>query len=233
MLVTEDELNWLREEFPNLIANADRTEIRGDLQFCGIYNSATGKFRRAYANCSVDTGEECLCGSFLLTIEYRSSALPAVYIAETQVPRHVDRHINVKDGTACLCGPSEEMTLLAEGLSFQQFIEKLVTPFLYGQLFYDKYARWPWPERAHGAIGLFEEYLSEGKREHLSFLLEKLQLDNTAWQSIRKELARRKTMKGHRPCICRSGKQIRKCHPNAWKGFLRFQSDLRVAGIDF
>src|ERR1700727_2238404 len=53
--------------------------------------------------------------------------------------------------------PSGALTL-SGAFQIRAFLEQLVIPFLYGQVFYSSKNRWPWAEYAHGATGILEAY---------------------------------------------------------------------------
>jgi hypothetical protein len=79
-----------------------------------------------------------LNGSFKINVEERSdkafSDLPALYVEN--VDTSMDRHFSQRDKSGCLCSPLEENEFLFPTFRFQPFIEELIIPFLYGQLYF-------------------------------------------------------------------------------------------------
>jgi hypothetical protein len=78
------------------------------------------------------------------------------------------------DGTACLCSPLEEDEFLIPDFNFQAYPERLVFPFLYGQLLFSTSNRWPWADYSHSVVGLFESYARFPDRAKAEALLHTL-----------------------------------------------------------
>jgi SEC-C motif. len=121
-----------------------------------------------------------------------------------------DRHINEQSGEACLCVRSELRLHWPLGSSIAQFIDRLVTPFLDGQFYYDTQGHWPAErQRLHGVPGIIEAY-----RDFCT------QLGNDSLETIEqlmRLLARKNNPKGHELCPCGSGGRLRNCHADAIK----------------
>ena len=139
-----------------------------------------------------------------------------------------DRHFG-PDKSACLCSALEEDEFLTPDLQLQPFLEKLVIPFLYGQVFYSLNRRWPWPEYAHGATGLLESYGRFPIPAKLDSFLQTLTECRESWSAIRAALLQKDYIKGHTACICEKKDQIRRCHPGALQGIRQLQHDIRDA----
>ena len=173
-----------------------------------------------------------LSGTFKVRIEPRAdrstSRLPALYANE--IGPAANRHFNSVDKSACLCSPLEEDEFLQPELQFRVFLEQLVIPFLYGQVYFSSYDRWPWPEYAHGAAGVLEAYAKIRDQNHAEECLRLLSQDSQ-WPMIRSALRQKPYIKGHGPCFCSSGDKFRRCHSAALKGALQLQRDLNALGI--
>jgi hypothetical protein len=137
------------------------------------------------------------------------------------VSNPLDMHVS-KDGYLCLCATPEVHRYLPKGFALNQYISNLVVPFLYGQVFFDRYGAWPWGTYHHGYLGLLESYVEvrNSKKAHPSSELDRLV------QSIgREELSARVDKiaigrdKPHmrNSCICGSRKTFEKCHPELLK----------------
>ncbi len=179
-----------------------------------------------------DTGAVVLTGSFNIRIEERreksTSRLPAVLVEEVEPTP--GRHFNQKDKTACLCSPLEEDEFLEPEFSFRPFLERLVIPFLYGQAFYSSRGGWPWAQYEHGATGILEAYskvAGSGSAEACLRLL----IQDPGWSQIKAALGQKSYVKGHTLCFCERRDQIRRCHPDALRGLLQLQRDLRAGRI--
>jgi hypothetical protein len=124
----------------------------------------------------------------------------------------------------------EEEEFLRPELQFRPFLEQLVIPFLYGQVYYSSNGRWPWTEYAHGATGILEAY-SRVCGQHRAEECLRLLSQDANWPRIRSALRQEPYIKGHTPCFCSKEDQIKRCHPQALVGALRLQLDLKALGI--
>jgi hypothetical protein len=175
-----------------------------------------------------------LSGKFSVTISKRtsktSSDLPALVIKN--IDTTTDRHFNQMDKSACLCSPLEEGEYLLPEFNFKPFLEELVIPFLYGQVFYDEHGHWPWSEYSHGAVGILESYLDISDAKKAKESIEKLHYDIN-WPQVEKALKQKSQIKGHTPCFCPEADQIRRCHPRAWKGINKLKEAIKELSIDW
>ena len=140
-----------------------------------------------------------------------------------------DLHRNL-DGSACVCVKQEEAIKFPPGSDLPRFLDGLARDYLYGLAFYDRHGRWPWGERAHGAVGILEFYaenqapLSRSDVDAIVpyFLMEK------NWLEFDKQLRR---PRGHSRCLCGSGLTFRECHPAAFHGVVKLAEGLDRLGI--
>ena len=191
---------WLLERYPELITSAER--VAGDISFRAAFNKGTNKFQIIYPGDSNLVGGCEFAGTFTATMQARPNGavprLPAMTLDGH--PHDKDRHID-HDGIACLCSPFIEGEYLPLELNGRRFIEELVVPFLYGQLFYDEHRSWPWTDYAHGFTGLMESYTpaqsEEELRERLSFLV----VYNAEWQRLRGLISQRNAPNSSIPCV--------------------------------
>ena len=232
-MLRKDDEQWLRENYPSLIPSDHG--VAGRIEFRAGYNERSNTFStlgQGTADQGNTMGAVVLSGSFEIRIEERAeesmSRLPALYVKG--IDPSPDRHFNQRDQSACLCSPFDEDDFLRPDLQFRTFLEQLVVPFLYGQVFYSSEKRWPWAQYAHGAAGILEAYCYVHDQSRAEECLRKLGQDSN-WPRIESALRQEPHMKGHTPCFCPKMDQIRRCHPNALKGALRLQLDLRALGI--
>jgi hypothetical protein len=116
-----------------------------------------------------------------------------------RIPRVLDRHV-FSNGTLCL-GVAEDMWIKWGGrFDIGSFLEGPVRTFLIGNSLVEQGEGWPFGERAHGAAGMFEFY-----KEAVGF--DGARKIGTLLSYLAKE-----RIKGHWPCPCGSGKNLRDCH---------------------
>ena len=229
-MLNEEDAKWLGENYPRLIPTPDG--ISGTIEITATYNLETNRFLKIQRGAVDDVGGVRLTGSFNISICERIvkpfSELPALMIEGVEAV--ANRHINICDGTACLCSPLVEDEYLIPKFQFQFFFEKLVVPFLYGQLFYSREKSWPWPDYGHGSVGLLESYERLGNPKITEKCLLKLSHDNN-WQSIKSALKQKSEIKKHTLCFCEAKDKIARCHPMAWDGIKRLRFDIADQNI--
>ncbi len=91
-----------------------------------------------------------------------------------------------------------------------------VNDFLLGQLSFERYKRFPFGERRHGAEGIYDYYAEELRTNDLNVII-----------CFLSYLAHRR-VKGHWRCSCGSGQKMRHCHYSKLLD-LRDKIDGRVA----
>jgi len=130
------------------------------------------------------------------------------------------------DGTACVCVKQEERTKYPPGSDLTVFVENLVVPYLYGLACYELNQRWPWPERSHGGLGLLEFYADDmsAQPQHEVEEVARLIRHEPNWKEYHKQIRK---PSGKRACLCGSSKSFEQCHPLAWRGLLRLNSEVR------
>lgn len=229
MLKPEDE-EWLCEAFSGLVPTD--TGVAGLITFKAAYDSQRDLFTILGENASDDIAGLVLTGAFKIRIEERTvkafSALPALYVDE--IEPSTDRHFG-GDKSACLCSSLEEDEFLTPEFQFKLFLERLVIPFLYGQIFFSSEGHWPWSEYAHYATGLLESYGNYPDPSKAAELLQKIMKYDDSWPAVKAALQQKGYIKGHTACFCSKRDQIRRCHPNALRGIQQLQSDIRVQRI--
>lgn len=227
MLLRPEDEKWLYEAHPGLtMTNAG---IIGAIEFEASYDEGRNLFWTHSEAGADGVHGTALTGKFNIRIEDRASkvfsALPALFVEEIEPLS--DRHFGA-DKSACLCSPLEEDEFLTPSFQLRAFVERLVIPFLYGQLFYSLHHRWPWPEYAHFATGLLESYGQHPDPAKIESLLKTLAKHYDTWPAIRAALHQKDYIKGHTPCFCSQKDQMRRCHPNALRGIQQLQRDIRA-----
>jgi hypothetical protein len=230
VLITDQNEQWLHNKYPLLTIKSGK--ISGVIEFKAMYNDQTGQFMVLENNTPNIVGKNVLTGRFNIRIEDRVdkslSRLPAVYIDDVGLTPY--QHLNQTDESACLCSPIEEDDIVNE-FHLPQFLEKLVIPFLYGQIFYSINQHWPWGEYSHGATGLLESYLKIADSTKTELCLQKLSKDKI-WPRIKSVLEQKTYIKGHTLCFCQKMDQMRRCHPNALRGIQQLWTDIKNKKIN-
>lgn len=217
----------LKHRYPALVRNGGALE--GIIEFTATYDPLTNEFFNEPTACAKEPRGTTLSGQYHIRIEDRAdkrvSLLPALFVQDVDaVP---DRHFSQADKSACLCSPLEEAEFLEPDADLLLFIDRLVIPFLFGQLFYSEHGRWPWGQYAHGATGLLEAYCDSGDAVRAAECIRLLSVESRTWPAIKAVLQQRPFVKGHTPCFCPKGDQIRRCHPQALQGLLKLQRNIR------
>jgi len=229
-MLHESDKRWLREAYPGLFPTGNK--IVGTIEFRASYDRQCNRFFILGSAVTEQKEAVALSGAFQIRIEKRTDAsisrLPALYVEGVEAAP--DRHFNQADKSACLCSPLEEDEFLGPELQFRAFLEQLVVPFLYGQIYYSSKGHWPWAEYAHGATGILEAYARVRDQNRAEECL-RLVSQDANWPRIQSALRQKTYIKGHTPCFCSRRDQIRRCHPGALEGALRLQQDLRALGI--
>jgi len=229
MLKLEDEV-WLSKAYPGLVPTD--TSVAGQIMFEAAYDAQRHLFTILDENTSDDISGLVLAGAFGIRIEERTvkafSSLPALFVQDIEPTEN--RHFG-GDKTACLCSSLEEDEFLTPDFQFRGFLERLVIPFLYGQLFFSAEGRWPWSEYAHYATGLLESYGKFPDPSKAEELIQKIMKYDLSWPAVRSALRQKGYIKGHMACFCSKKDQIRRCHPNALRGIQHLQRDIKARKI--
>ncbi len=230
MLKEQDKL-WLNDKYPNLSLQDGR--VVGSVEFAATYNMETGNFLILDGTTPNTIGGIRLEGRFDIRIEQREhkifSKLPALFIEGiNSIP---DRHFNPNDKSACLCSPLEEEEFLNPEFNFVKFFRELVIPFIYGQVFYSSYNRWPWDEYAHGALGLLQSYgkqFQQIDKDAVMQFVSYLQHDKD-WIRYKDLLSYPRPSK--QKCPCGSGNKFRDCHNLELQALTQLKADISNFGI--
>jgi hypothetical protein len=110
------------------------------------------------------------------------------------------------------------------------FVNRLVIPFFYAESFYEQHNDWPWGQRSHGVLGMFEWYLDNSNQnameaiEASAGILKRYQHKTDYGKQLRGEAK----IKGHQICPCASGDHFRKCHERSFKGLWKLHDDIKT-----
>jgi hypothetical protein len=126
--------------------------------------------------------------------------IPIVREVGGRIPRIIDRHVITADGQLCLFVREERWRLYPQGSTLLDFLKGPVHSHLLGQAMVELGAGWPFGERSHGLKGVLEHYEELIGTNDLS-VIKRYML-----------ILSKKSVGGHLPCPCGSGKKIRDCH---------------------
>jgi hypothetical protein len=189
-----------------------------------LYAAEMSAVRRRYPDVAIqiERGKVCLKGLFPvqaqdgstirryhLAMEFPVSYpewVPDCLMLESTVQHIADRHMDA-NGRACLCLPHEVPAYFPEGIRFETYAERLLTPWLVGQAYFDVHGRWPpWPTRDHGMDGIIQGFAD------LLGISDTAVIDRYARLLVRESPA-----KGHEVCPCGSGRKLRDCHEDLYR----------------
>ena len=198
MKIRDDEIKWLKENFPNLQYDEKSQKIIGELDFCAAYNDRSrtviiGNFANETDFLIRDVYEVEICLGDL-----DMNGWPKVYevgkryqeIAENCNSEIIDLHINPEDNSCCLGIKSPDNRTFR----IEPFFHERVIPFLYRLSYIEEFGtdmskNDRWEEYSHGDEGI-KEYLAE-------------MVNYARYDLGRNDL-----------CPCDSGKKYKRCHFN-------------------
>lgn len=148
-----------------------------------------------------------------------------------KIKNRQDLHYNIKSRVACLCVKQEEKIKFPDGSNLVTYIDDLVIPYLYGLSYFDQNGKWPWGEYSHGGLGLLEFYADDQSEQKIDDIKQtaKVFVADNNWKEYSKQIRKPSAQKA---CICGSGRQFQRCHPSAWRGILKLNTDIRQLGLN-
>lgn len=130
------------------------------------------------------------------------NGLPRVRELGGRVPQLAEYH-SYADGYLCVFLPEESPVFWPPDSTITSFLRGPLNSYFVSFLHYCQVGSWPFGERAHGIDGV------------LDFYKEKAGLDDPLALVSFLDRLRLRTLRGHLPCVCRSGVILRRCHPAA------------------
>lgn len=183
---------------PRLRAEIVRTleEEQPGLRF--FIEGQTAKVRGSFAVKDGDLTLDRFAVEIVFPDDYPKS-LPTLSEIGRRIPHTEERHVNSRDGSACILVP-EEWLVRAPDESFSSYLDGPVRNYFLSQMLVEQGKPWPYGERSHGKAGVVESFG------------EILGTDDP--QLMKRHLAYLVTdrIKGHWLCTCQSGKRLRDCH---------------------
>lgn len=179
------DINKALEDYPSLTLNEKTGVVSGSFP---LTNPSTGEKIEEY-----DLRITFPSGTFI-------NKLPRVWETSERLPRLRDRHI-YDDGEFCLASSLDAYLLCREGVTFLNFLEDVVSPFLASQTLISlgEPDAFPQGQYSHGEQGILESYQEYFGTQDLSLIVDTLSA------SLRK-------IGRNTKCFCGSGKKFKYCH---------------------
>lgn len=158
--LSEKEQNWLRENYPFLIYNRERSIITGPFSIDHVYNDKP----RIKATFQIEVT--------LWKMKSRKE-YPIVFNPDGKIKKianrkkifHGDLHLNY-DGSLCLGLPERFNEHYPTGFTLQDMFKNL-TSFFYWVAYYERYNVGPWLAERHGNDARVEYYIEKQDVENL------------------------------------------------------------------
>jgi hypothetical protein len=222
---TEEELRLTLEKYPKLKQESDGV-LKGEIDLNHQF------------------GDVPIVDSFQISIEVDDQypeSFPRLteiggrtkYIAEKyKITDYRDLHCYaVKEaGAACVCAPQEKRRKFPKGNDLVDYVNDLVIPYLYGLSYFEKFKKWPWGDRSHGALGTLEAYsdIDQTTVEDITQTLFTIRIE-PKWIDFHKQLKKPNPKK---TCPCKSEKAFGVCHEDAFNGLKKLAEDARLKKVN-
>lgn len=141
IVLSNEDINFLKEKYPGLIYDATENTICGELSFHRSFNEkpVKGKY-------SIEFKLES-CGDSILP-KVRETKGKILNIAKRKNISFADVHLNNEKGELCLIFPIKEKEFYPNGFELTRFINHIET-HLYWVTFFDRYNKKPWKDEPH------------------------------------------------------------------------------------
>lgn len=134
---------------------------------------------------------------------------PVAYEIGNRIQRTHDNHV-YPSGRLCLETETEIIRRFAMNPSVVGFIDDLVVPFLFWHSYREKHGKLPFPDRAHGPLGLIHYYMESLCAQDVGELYKLL------------KYFKDHPYRGHVQCPCDSGTKLRECHGRLLQPFFAY-----------
>jgi hypothetical protein len=262
MLIKEDEIEFLKEFFPDLYVKGNI--ISGNLKFVVYFSKRNKEYKLLKWETKAQESNFLIRDSYQIEIDlspekniYREVTNSDERILKRAIAKGVpssDLHV-YDNGTyknkICLWGYLDE----DKNINFREFLCDKVVPFFYDQSFHEKYGTWPRGEYSHGYLGILENYYDiciksstpddVTTKKCISSMkdIASNNLDKNTWENIKEYLSQKK-IKRHWPCVgknndcrLRSKKcnwiQFCECHNHAFLGLRILHKQIRSKSLKY
>ena len=185
-------MSWLLNDLQEALKKYDKLKINKE------NGTVTGKYEIINPNSNLVLDSFSLI--FTFPHNYPNLCLPIVKELERKIPRIADRHV-YPDGKLCLTTPINEFLICKKGISFLEFLDDIVGPYLAAQMAISMgwLDGFPQGEYEHGYEGIFQSYSEFFEITDLSIIISGIHM------SLKKNQA-------NSQCFCNSGKKLKDCH---------------------
>lgn len=166
---------------------------------------------------SADENETVIAeGDYCLDAEYDGVRLVETFVIRVAIPPDYPKSVSsvkeisniissdyehlYEDRSFCLGIDGELRMGILDNPSMVAFLEGPVRSYLYSALFYRRYGRYPFGDRAHGSFGIMQFYMEMFDVDNASQALDIIRFIEIG------------NYRGHLPCPCGSGVKLRNCH---------------------
>lgn len=262
MQIKEDEIQFLKEFFPDLHVNGNI--VSGTLKFVAHFSKKNKEYKLLKWETEAQERDFLIRDSYQIEIDLSSEKNIYREVKNSDgriLKRARDKGIPSSDlhvydngsyeNKICLWGYLDEN----ESVSFKQFLCEKIIPFFYDQSFHEKYGTWPRGEYSHGCLGILENYydicrktstpddLTTKKCISLMKDIASNNLDKNTWENIKKYLSKKK-IKRHWPCIGKNNNyrlrnkkcnwmKFGECHNNAFLGLRILHKQIRSKSFKY
>lgn len=132
---------------------------------------------------------------------------PKIFEIGGRIPKLADRHVYESSGRCCIC-VWEEWLVRNRIRTLEGFMRGPANDYFVSQRHFELHNSWPYGERSHGEIGVFEaacELLNIEPNADVA-------LNIRACIGLLVFVQAGKPLKGHNPCPCGNGMKFRDCH---------------------
>lgn len=231
MNLNKDDISWLKNNYPGLIITSlSPLRISGEFKFKAAYNTNLKEY--IINPVEEDPVNNLITDVYDILIESDENSFPKVTETGEKIKKYaveenielIDLHI-ADSNEVCLVGALDRNPQI----SFRQFIREPLLQYFYDQSYFRINGKWPRGTYEHYDLGLFENYYhlsNHGyRRETFATCLEFL--NKFYFNKYHALLEKKENLKGHSPCLCKSGKKFRDCHPEAFKGLWLFKNNYK------
>lgn len=151
---------------------------------------------------------------YTIKIEFEANypnTIPIVYELSNKIPKNFQHKYS---NNKCCLGVDGDLFIKIQNMTVSQFLETILTHFLFSASYFLKYGYVPFGEREHGGEGIvsfYKEYFnvdSDDKVVNLLFLV--------VFNKYR----------GHALCPCKSGIKLRNCHGDKLLKMIKYENHI-------
>jgi len=215
IMLSLKDTEWITTQYPGLKIDIENKCIAGDIYLNRSYNDTvlTNIF-------SIKVMLELLPNMLLPKVYETSDKLQNI-ATKLNLKSIEDIHVN-SDESLCLGIYGRDKECFTDKFTMVEFFENCLEPYLYWVSYYEKFAKPPWKEYAHGSLGFMELYADN----RLTFreVREKIPLKVLSNYLYHYDFVKDK-------CLCGKSLNMKKCHNEIYHGVKKFKEDWNLARV--